>query len=179
MKKLIYYVAMSLDGYIAGENDEVGDFIYLGEGVNQYLADLKSFEAVILGRKTYEFGYKFGAVPGEPSPAYPHMKHYIVSNSLTFDHPHPDVQVIKLSDVASLKSTAPTDIYLCGGGELAGDLLKHKLIDEVRVKLNPLLLGKGIKLFEGVDIPFKLSLLDQKSYPDGMLILSYRVDETP
>jgi len=175
MKKLVYYVAMSLDGYIAGENEDVGNFIYHGEGVDQYLADLKSFGAVILGRKTYEFGYKFGLVPGEPSPAYSPMKHYIVSGSLTFDRSHPDVRVIRLSEVASLKSTAPGDIYLCGGGELAGHLLQHGLIDEVRVKLNPLLLGKGIKLFEGVTAPYKLRLLNQKNYPDGMLILSYQV----
>lgn len=175
MKKLVYYVAISLDGYIAGENEDVSNFIYQGEGVDQYLADLKSFGTVVLGRKTYEFGYKFGAVPGEPSPAYPHMKHYIISGSLVFDQPHPDVKVIGLSGLAAVKSAATADIYLCGGGELAGHLLQQGLIDEVRVKLNPLVLGKGIKLFEGVNVPFKLSLQSQKSYPDGMLILSYDV----
>lgn len=166
---------MSLDGYIAGENDDVSNFIYYGEGVDRYLVDLKSFETVILGRKTYEFGYKFGLIPGEPSPTYAHMKHYIVSDSLTFNHSHPDVQVIRASEVAVVKSTASTDIYLCGGGDLAGYLLRNGLIDEVRVKLNPVILGKGTKLFEGIDIPFKISLLGTKSYPDGMMIMSYQV----
>ena len=60
MKKIVYYVASSLDGYISGIDDDVSGFVYEGEMVEKYLEDLKSFQTVIMGRNTYEFGYKFG-----------------------------------------------------------------------------------------------------------------------
>ena len=77
MRKIIYYVASSLDGFISGPDDDVSDLVYTGSGVEQYLNDLQSFETVIMGRSTYEFGYKFGVAPGDPSPTYQYMKHYI------------------------------------------------------------------------------------------------------
>lgn len=176
MQKLVYYVAMSLDGYIAGDNDDVSGFLYSGKAVEKYLEDLKSFETVIMGKSTYEFGYKFGATPGEPSPAYPHMKHYIVSENLAFDNPSPLVNVVQASDVLKVKQDATSPIYLCGGGKLAGGLLKLKLIDEVKVKLNPVIFGSGVKLFEGISTYYHLSLIDSISYEDGMVVLTYQVN---
>lgn len=78
MKKIIYYVATSIDGFISGLNEDISGFLPDGNGVQKYLDDLKEFKTVIMGRKTYEFGYKYGLKPG--SPAYPHMDHYIFSN---------------------------------------------------------------------------------------------------
>lgn len=52
MKKIIYYVATSLDGYIAGPNDDISGFAMDGEGVEKYLSDLKAFSVVIMGRRT-------------------------------------------------------------------------------------------------------------------------------
>ena len=77
MKKIIYYVAVSLDGFISGPNEDISKFASHGAGVDKYLEDLKEFKTVIMGRKTYEFGYKFGLVPGQP--AYGHMEHFIFS----------------------------------------------------------------------------------------------------
>lgn len=81
MPKIVYYVAISLDGYIAGEGDDVSMFIPGGNGVEQYQKDLLDFSTVIMGRRTYEFGYQYGLQPGQP--AYPHMEHYIFSDSLS------------------------------------------------------------------------------------------------
>ena len=78
MRNIVYYVAVSLDGFIAGPDGDITGFVAGGSGIDQYLKDLKAFDTVIMGRKTYEFGYKFGLKPGEP--AYPHTKHYIFSN---------------------------------------------------------------------------------------------------
>ncbi len=81
MKKIVYYVASSLDGYIAGINDDISTFIPDGKGVEKYLSDLQSFKTVIMGLRTYEFGYQFGLQPGQP--AYPHMQHYIFFKFVT------------------------------------------------------------------------------------------------
>lgn len=175
MQKLVYYVAMSLDGFIAGENEDVSGFIYTGKGVETYLQELKNFKTVIMGRSTYEFGYKFGVKPGEPSPAYPHMKQFIVSNSLEFENPHPQVKIIKDDDILSLKENAESAIYLCGGGKLAGWLVEKRLLDEVKIKLNPVIFGTGVKLFEGISSNYGLELLENLAFEDGMVILHYKV----
>ena len=94
MRKIVYYVVTSLDGYIAGENDDVSMFAHAGEGVDQYFYDPESFDTVIMSRKTYEFGYQFGLKPGKP--AYPKMEHYIFSNSLSFEKSSEQVQVVPL-----------------------------------------------------------------------------------
>jgi len=75
MRKIVYYVATSIDGFIAGPNEEIDMFIPDGPLVEQYKDDLQGFNTVIMGRNRYEFGYKFGLEPGKP--AYPHMQHYI------------------------------------------------------------------------------------------------------
>ncbi len=83
MRKITYYAAAAPDGFIEGPNGDVSGFVQQGDGVDQYLKDLQSYDTVIMGRKTYEFGYRFGLVPGQP--AYPHIRHYIFSNTLKFD----------------------------------------------------------------------------------------------
>ncbi len=72
-----------------------------------------------MGRRTYEFGYKFGLKPGQP--AYPHMKHFIFSESLKFQEQSDQVKVYKigLPEIQEIKESSGTDIYLCGGGEFA------------------------------------------------------------
>lgn len=54
MPKIIYYVASSLDGFIAGPNDNISYFVAGGKGVEKYLSDLQKFKTVIMGRRTYE-----------------------------------------------------------------------------------------------------------------------------
>ena len=85
MRHIVYYVATSLDGYISGPKGDISGFNGTAEsdGIIKYFADLKNFDTVIMGRNTYEFGYKFGLKPGER--AYPHMEHLIFSNSLQFN----------------------------------------------------------------------------------------------
>jgi dihydrofolate reductase len=175
MEKIVYYVATSLDGFIAGLDEDSNDFKAAGEGVDQYLADIKKFKTVIMGRRTYEFGYKFGLMPGQP--AYPHMQHHIFSRSLRFEnqneriHVHePDIKIVE-----QLKKTSETDIYLCGGGVFAGWLLENEMIDVLKIKLNPLILGDGIPLFGTSKKSLQLSLTESKTYDDGLTISTYKI----
>lgn len=173
MKKIIYYVACSLDGYIAGKNDDVSKFIMQGDGVEKYQSDLANFKTVIMGRKTYEFGFQYGLVPGQP--AYPNMEHHIFSNTLKIDKLSAAVKIEKLSvdRVKEIQQKAKTDIYLCGGGELAGWLLDKGLIDQLKLKLNPVVLGSGTKLFGTSTTHERWELIDQESFADGLQILTY------
>lgn len=173
MKKIVYYVACSLDGYIAGKNDDISKFILQGEGVEKYQSDLANFKSVIMGRKTYEFGFQYGLEPGQP--AYPNMEHHIFSNSLKIDNLSESVKIANLSvdKVNEIRQNAKTDIYLCGGGEFAGWLLENGLIDQLKLKLNPVVIGGGTRLFGSSTATEKWKLKEKDSFSDGLQILTY------
>lgn len=175
MKQLIYYVAVSLDGYIAGPNEDISSFILQGPGVEHYQNDLQQFKSVIMGRRTYEFGYQYGLPPGQP--AYPNMEHYIFSNSLQLAQKADSVHVkpIEASIVKLLKEEAASDIYLCGGGVFAGWLLQEGLIDQVKLKVNPIVLGTGTPLFGNKSAENALQLKESLKFSDGMFINTYQV----
>lgn len=175
MRKIIYYVAVSADGFISGLNDDISGFVQQGEGVNQYFQDLKTFDTVIMGRNTYEFGYKYGMEPGQP--AYPNMKHYIFSDSLVLENPHEDVKVLNrdLKHIKALKAESGTDIYLCGGGEFAGWLLDNQLIDVLKIKANPVILGEGIRLFGSSKTKVQLNRLNLQEYDNSLQVVTYEI----
>jgi len=175
MTQIIYYVAISIDGFIAGPNDDASGFTVAGDGVSKYLEDLKDFKTVIMGRRTYEFGYKYGLEPGQP--AYPHMQHYIFSKDLNFEDQSDQLTIcdIDLEIVKDLKETSESDIYLCGGGMFAGWLLENEMIDIMKIKLNPLILGNGIRLFGNSTKQYTLKLTDSEIFDDGLAILTYHM----
>ena len=175
MRKLVYYVATSLDGYISGPNDAVDKFVAEGPLVEQYLKDLQEFDTVIMGRKTYEFGYEYGMQPGQP--AYPHMLHYIFSDSLVLNNPHSQVQVVghDAALVKQLKAEEGTDIYLCGGGIFAGWLLDLGLIDVLKIKLNPIVLGAGTPLFGPSKTSPLLELMASQEFDGGVSLRTYGI----
>ncbi|NRB51312.1 MAG: dihydrofolate reductase [Saprospiraceae bacterium] len=176
MREIIYYVATSLDGYIAGPDEDISLFAFEGNGVEQYQKDLQGFDTVIMGRKTYEFGYKFGLQPG--APAYPHMRHYIFSSTMVLENADEKVKVVPmdLKLIQQLKAEEGTPIYLCGGGEFAAWLLAHDLIDVLKVKLNPIVLGGGTPLFGSSTKAFKGRLESSESYEGGLMFNTYRLN---
>lgn len=175
MRKIVYYIASSIDGYISGLEDNVKGFVWEGSGVEKYLSDLANYDTVIMGRKTYESGYLYGLQPGEP--AYRHMNNFIFSNNLSFENQHDRVHVrrIDLEEIKKIRQGEGSDIYLCGGGQIAGWLLENQQIDLLKIKLNPLILGSGVKLFEGLKKELKTELIDKNTYDHGLQIITYKV----
>jgi dihydrofolate reductase len=175
MRKIVYYVAASLDGYIAGPGEDISGFVGGGNGIDKYRNDLLAYDTVIMGRNTYEFGYKFGLKPG--SPAYPHMKHYIFSNSLQLPVREANIfiKAVDLREVQAIREQPGPDIYLCGGGRFAGWLLDHQQIDILKIKLNPLILGGGVKLFGASQKQYKTALEDTATYENGLQIMTYKL----
>lgn len=180
MRKLVYHVAMSLDNYIAHEDGSIHGFANFaaGDHVTDYLESLKTYDTVVMGRATYTFGYAYGMKPGQP--AYPHMKHYIFSKTLQFEtESNHQVEIVDKDEaefVKHLKSGHGTDIYLCGGGTFAGFLVEHELVDELRIKLYPVVFGNGIKLFGKSTKALDLLLLDSKVYKTGATLLTYQIN---
>lgn len=175
MRKIVYYVATSLDGFIAGRDSDISMFASEGEIVDQYQYDLQGFDTVIMGKNTYEFGYQYGLKPGDP--AYPHMDHYIFSNSLSFNSQSDLVTVLPrdIESLKALKREVGSDIYLCGGGIFAGWLLENGMIDEVKLKVNPIILGEGVRLFGEQSVSCKLKVVYCQTFEDGYQIVTYQV----
>jgi dihydrofolate reductase len=172
MRKLKYHVATTADGFIARQDGSFDCFPTKGEHVSDYLESLKSYGAVLMGRKTYEIGLKVGVTN-----PYPYLKTYVFSRTMKRS-PDEHVKVIgenAAEIIRGLKTQDGKDIYLCGGADLATELFKEGLIDEVVLKVNPLLLGSGIPLLHGVGRHIELDLLGSKIYDSGVALLCYRV----
>lgn len=174
MNQIVYYVAVSLDGYIAGPDGDISAFIQSGEAVDLYFSDLQKFRTVIMGRGTYEFGYRFGLQPGKP--AYPHMEHYLFSRSLKLDDPDPAVHVVDydIGIVEQIRKDSDSDIYLCGGGVFAGWLLQNNRIDCLKLKVNPITLGGGTRLFGDAPLTRKWKLESSRTFEGGLQFQTYR-----
>lgn len=164
MRKLVYFVGMSLDGYIAAPDGDISfyplpaDFIeWLGQEYPETLpthvrphfgvaadAPNQKFDTLVMGRGTYEPGLAIGVT----SP-YGHMREYVVSSTLgRIDDPA--VELVEQDPVAlvrQLKQQAGLDIWLAGGGKLAAALLDE--IDELVIKSYPVVAGAGIPAFAG------------------------------
>lgn len=179
MRKLVYHVATTLDNYISHEDGSIEGFLGEGEHVTDYIESLKAYDTVLMGRTTYEWGIKFGGLqPGQTG--YPWMKNYIFSKTLRFDTKlDQQLEIVaenQLDFVKQLKQGQGTDIYLCGGGTFAAFLLEHELIDELKIKLNPIIYGSGIRLFGNSTKKVTLSLVDSKTYQNGVLLITYKLN---
>lgn len=123
MRNIIYHVAVSLDGYIAHPDHSATGFSFEGPHVTAFFEHLKTYDTVIMGRGTYEAGYQYGLKPGDTP--YPTMRNFVFSQSLTIAD-NDRLKIVRsqwLDTVDMLKSESGSDIYLCGGGKLAGSLL--------------------------------------------------------
>ncbi|PSB00967.1 dihydrofolate reductase family protein [Merismopedia glauca] len=190
MRELKYYVACSVDGFIAHQDNSLDGFLSEGEHITGLLesfpetfpaqfrdavgihAENKYFDTVLMGRKTYEIGLKVGVTN-----PYPHLKQYLFSRTMK-ESPDRNVELISTDAVAlvrSLKTQIGKDIWLCGGADLARTLFAEKLIDGMILKVYPFLMGSGIPLFAGEIQQTRLELSDSKIYGNGVVVLHYRV----
>lgn len=163
---------MTLDGYIATKDNSL-DFLSIVEkegedyGYNDFV---KSVDAVIIGRKTYEKVISMGY-------EYPHTDKdvYILTREAK-----PSIGSFKFYNgelkqlVDTLKSQAGKNIYCDGGAEIANELIKEDLVDEYIISVIPMLLGDGIKLFKDGRPEQKLALILTKQFDKGLTLLHYK-----
>lgn len=189
MRKLTYYVASTIDGFIATEDGSV-DFFPVGGDHGPYINSHypetlptkvrealgvdkpnQTFDTVVMGRRTHDFGVRTGTA----SP-YAHLRQYVVSTTLP-ENPDPDVELIAGDPVAAVRALKREDglgIWLCGGGELAEALLPE--IDQVFLKLYPIVLGRGRPLFgAGARLPEPacFRVVTSRVFADGVAFLKY------
>jgi len=170
-RKVILYIAMSLDGYIATPDNGL-EFLSQVEEKDQdysYTDFVNTVDTVIVGRKSYDKVLSMGL-------EYPHSNKnlYIITRT-----PRPAVGSTKFYSgnlkelILDLKSNKGKNIYVDGGAEVANELLNDNLIDEFYISIVPALLGNGISLFKNDRPGLKLKLISSKSYNKGLVQLHY------
>ena len=174
MRTLSIYIATSLDGYIAGSNDDLG-FLKSVEKEGEdygYASFTSTIDTIILGRKTYDWVLKEIG-----SSHYDNRERdvYVITRTA-----RPNVGKINFYTgspselVRQLKSEKGKNIYCDGGAEIINELLKDDLIDEMIISVVPVLLGNGTKLFKDGRPEQWLELVGAKSFDTGLAQLHYR-----
>ncbi|WP_330228111.1 dihydrofolate reductase family protein [Nocardia sp. NBC_00508] len=192
MRELVYYVAISLDGRIAGPKGEF-DFFFApladeerSAAYNAWvdthypevtptvvraaagLTDVPNvrFDTVILGLGSYRPAYDAGI----ESP-YAHLRQYVVSSTLG-EVADPDVTVVDRDPLGLIralkKEGGDKDIWLCGGGRLAGELMPE--IDRLVLKTYPVLAGAGVPLIDGGFDPAFFTVVDRQIFDNGVTV---------
>ncbi|KOV80390.1 dihydrofolate reductase family protein [Nocardia sp. NRRL S-836] len=184
MRKLVYYVAVTLDGFIAAEDGTFDGFAFEGDHLAAITAEYpdtlptqfrsalgltdapnRHFDTVLMGRATYQ-------VPGGLASPYAHLRQFVVSTQVTGTPP--DVEVIRedvVGRVRALKEEDGQDIWLCGGGKLAAALLPE--IDKMLLKINPVVFGRGIPLFDGKADIRRFARTDARLFESGVSFMTY------
>lgn len=194
MRELTYFIASTLDGYIAdpsgGDPTDLspgGFFLSQGDhsaavmaaypetlpgAVRQALgldAENKVFDTVLMGRKSWELGVALGSTN-----SYPRLRNVVFSRTLT-QSPDPTVEFVATDPVEKVRELKREDglgIWLCGGGGLAETLWPE--IDRLVIKVNPVVIGAGIKLFSTDHFAVRrLTMTDHQVYDSGVGVLTY------
>ncbi|WP_024794779.1 dihydrofolate reductase family protein [Tomitella biformata] len=190
MRELTYFVAVSLDGYIAAPGHDFADFPTAGDHIDVITRDytdtinapaqqalgLRSdqsrFDTVLMGWNTYGVGLPYGV----DSP-YPHLRQYVFSRrqraapdgvTVTAESPAEVARTLKAEDAGS-------GIWLCGGGQIASALIGQ--IDRLILKVNPILLGGGVPLFadRGHDLR-QATMLASTAFRSGVIFNEYQLE---
>lgn len=171
-RKVIVYIAASLDGYIAKPNDDLSFLSAVqieGEdyGYNDFI---NTIDTVILGRKTYDWVMQQVDV-------FPHADKntYVITRTPKPDTGNTQFYTGSLKElVQQLKTQAGKNIFCDGGAEIVNELLKHKLVDEFIISVIPILLGDGVHLFKPGIPEQALILLSAKQFETGLVQLHYQ-----
>ncbi|GHE85002.1 deaminase [Streptomyces longispororuber] len=191
MRKLTYFVAVSIDGFIGDPSGDATSYMRFVD--DEFLAFLKAeypetlpaagrralgfddlpnqkFDTVIQGMNSYRLGLDEGIT----SP-YAHLREYVATRSLG-TAPDPNVQLIAddlVGKVRELKAEdSPLDIWLCGGAQVAGQLRDE--VDELVVKTYPVLLGSGMPMFAGVEPAVSdFALTSSRVFGNGLVVRHY------
>jgi dihydrofolate reductase len=185
MRKIIVLSMITLDGVMQApggpEEDTSGGFEY-GGWTAPYSDDVFNREMekelkqtdYLLGRKTFDIWENYWPAHGEFWPAINKGTKYVLSKTRKTSDWENSVFLNSVAEIQNLKNTEGSDIQVWGSSTLIQLLLKHDLVDELRLKIYPLTLGKGKKIFEDGPIPAAFTLTESIVTPGGVVIVSYK-----
>lgn len=185
MRELTYYVAVSLDGYIAATEGSFDAFPTEGDHMDVVMTEFADalpahvldaagitapqtlFDTVIQGWNSYDVARSAGI-----DRPYAHLREYVATRHRTEQPTGVTFTDDALKTARELKREDGLGVYLCGGGELAGSLLSE--IDRLVLKRNPVVLGDGVPLFGQVaTLPVTFQTLNVRTFNSGVVISEY------
>ena len=185
-RKVILSMSMTLDGYVAGPNDEM-DWMQSDEDEwKDLFKDLHSADTYLLGRKMYPiYSEYWQSVLKNPSSKGSELEfakladktqHIVFTKgNFTPDWKNTRVSHDPVGEVANLKKQPGKNIIAWGGANFASNLINLGLVNEVRIALNSTVLVKGKSLFGNLDHQNKLELIEARPLKSGLIILRYKV----
>lgn len=191
MRKLILVVHISLDGFVAGPNGELDSFPKSDENL-EFVCDLtRDADAALFGRKSFELLDEYwptarnlpGVTEGEIafSTWYNDSRKIVISKTLakeTFDKTIIISENIK-DEIIKIKEQPGKDILIFGSPSVSQLLMKHNLIDEYWIFINPLIFGEGIPLFVSTTNQTKVTLVTTRQFGNGEIAMNYAVYGNP
>ena len=182
MRNIVWSEYISLDGVV----EEPGEWSlpYFSDDLAKYKSDeLYASDALLLGRTTYE---AFAAawptmeeIEGDFAVRMNTLPKYVASRTLEkADWNNSTIIREKVpAEISKLKRERGKNILIGGSGVLAKTLMRHNLIDEIRMLLHPIVVGSGKRLFEGATGPIGLKLVDTRGFDSGVVALTYQAAE--
>jgi dihydrofolate reductase len=186
MRKIIVLSMITLDGVLQApggpEEDTSGIFKYGGwsapygdeVGGKVVQNELKQSVDYLLGRKTFEIWASFWPKHEDIWPGINDGTKYIMSKTMKKADWKNSVFIESLEDIKKLKNSKGSDIQVWGSSTLIQLLLKNDLVDELRLKIYPLTIGTGKKLFDNGTIPAAFTVIESLVTPTGVIIVNYK-----
>lgn len=185
MRKIVVISMITLDGVLQApggpKEDTSGGFKYGGwsapygdEVLGKVMQEQMKPADLLLGRKTFAIFAAFWPDHEDAWPGINDVTKYVVSRTLKKSSWNNSVFLKSLADIKKLKNSIGSDIQVWGSSKLIQLLLKNDLVDELRLQIHPLTLGKGKKLFDNGTIPAALTLTESIVTPSGVIVANYR-----
>ncbi|MCA0204620.1 MAG: dihydrofolate reductase family protein [Proteobacteria bacterium] len=178
MAAILGYIAASLDGFIATEDDSL-DWLFRhdqpGPEEKDYDRFLRRIRTVVMGRATYDF------IANDPSPwAYGNQRVIVVTSQPIGDPKGPletrsDIDAL----IAELRALDDGDVWMLGGGRLQMAFMERGALDEIQIFLIPEIIGGGRPLFPATGLEAGLTLLAAEKTPEGFARLHYAFNRAP
>jgi dihydrofolate reductase len=186
MRKLKLQVQMSLDGFVAGPNGELDWMTWeMDDKSKKFVNDLTdSVDTILLGRKMTEGFISYWTNVKPESEQYSFARKmvekpkYVFSNTLTKSN-WENTTIVNgdlKEEINNIKyQNRDKDIIVYGGATFVSSLIKNNLIDEYYLIINPTAIGKGLRIFDGIESKLKLTLINSTYFDNGKVVNQYKL----
>jgi dihydrofolate reductase len=187
MRKVIFSIPVTLDGFIEGPNREL-DWVIADDDLNEYYANLlRNAGTILYGRVTYELMLGYWPIAKDDPKATRSMLNFAnalnplpkIVFSRSLQHVGWNTTVKKTvipDDIYNMKSQPGGDLILGGGAALAQMFIQYRLVDEIQLMVQPTVIGAGKMLFKGIEEGMKLKFLRSQAFQSGAVALCYQPD---
>jgi dihydrofolate reductase len=188
MRKIIVVEFLTLDGVMqapGASQEDVSEGFKYGGWMGPYFGkdevaghemekQMKKTASLLLGRKTYDIFAGYWPKHTEPWPQVNEITKYVVSKTLKKSKWENTIVVKDTNELKELKKSNGPDLQVYGSGKLVQTLLEYDLVDELWLKIFPITLGTGKRLFDKGTTPASFKLYESKISPNGIIFAYYR-----